>query len=131
MSTKRQCSCILCHAVIVVNNIDKHFDSNTCKSNRNRSIPENLDCSFCKKSCHNLRSLKAHENKCPKNKNRNYRNGMTGKIPWNKGLDKSDHRVQKIAKSVSKSMKKLYNSGYRSPPQTQEYWTTEKRKENL
>lgn len=48
--------------------------------------------------------------------------------PWNKGLDKSDPRVRKNAISVQKSLKKLYDSGYRSPTQTEEYWTEERRK---
>lgn len=58
-----------------------------------------------------------------------YKNGMTGKVPWNKGLDKTDSRIEKMSKSVSDSMKALYASGYRTRSQTQEYWTPERRKE--
>jgi len=61
-------------------------------------------CQYCSKECKNANSHRNHERICPKNETRVYKNGMTGKTPWNKGLDKSDERVAKNAEAVSKSM---------------------------
>ena len=61
-------------------------------------------CQYCSKECKNANSHRNHERTCPKNETRVYKNGMIGKTPWNKGLDKSDERVAKNAEAVSKSM---------------------------
>jgi hypothetical protein len=47
-------------------------------------------CKYCNKQCKNKNSWVNHERCCPKNDNRNYKNGMCGKIPWNKGLTKTE-----------------------------------------
>lgn len=62
-------------------------------------------CQYCSKECKNANSHRNHERCCPLNKNRVYKNGMTGKAAWNKGLTKEDPRVRKNAESVSKSTK--------------------------
>lgn len=63
-------------------------------------------CKFCSKECKNDNSLRNHERCCPSNPNRNYKNGMTGKSAWNKGLTKADDpRIAQQAESVSKSTK--------------------------
>lgn len=62
-------------------------------------------CQYCGKECKNANSHRNHERTCPKNPNRNYKNGMLGKTPWNKGLDKTDPRVLKNAEGVSKALK--------------------------
>lgn len=63
-------------------------------------------CKFCNKECKSDNSLRNHERTCPDNPDRKYRNGMSGKIPWNKGLNKSiDTRVAENATSISKATK--------------------------
>jgi very-short-patch-repair endonuclease len=65
-----------------------------------------IKCKFCDKECKSDNSLRNHERTCPKNENRVYKNGMTGKTPWNKGLSKeTDIRVAENAASVSKATK--------------------------
>lgn len=64
-----------------------------------------LNCLYCLKECVNANSHRNHERLCPKNPARVYRNGMEGKTPWNKGLDKSDPRVKKNAEGISKALK--------------------------
>jgi very-short-patch-repair endonuclease len=76
-------------------------------------------CQFCGKECKNANSHRNHERTCPKNPNRNYKNGMTGKTPWNKGLDKSDPRVAQQARSLSATTKGI-------APNYE--WTAERRK---
>lgn len=64
-----------------------------------------LTCCYCSKECKNTNSHKNHERLCPSNPNRNYKNGMKDKIPWNKGLTKNDPRVLKNAQATSSSLK--------------------------
>lgn len=53
-----------------------------------------MKCSYCEKVCISANSLRNHERTCPENPLRVYKNGMTGKTPWNKGLSKeTDNRV--------------------------------------
>lgn len=47
-----------------------------------------LICQYCSKECKSLNSHVNHERTCPKNSARVYKNGMTGKTAWNKGLTK-------------------------------------------
>ena len=72
-------------------------------------------CQYCQKECKNQNSHRNHERTCPKNEKRIYKNGMKGKTPWNKDLDKSDERVAKNGKAISKSI-----SGKKRRPWTQE-----------
>jgi len=52
------------------------------------------------------------------------------KIPWNKGLTKqTDERVNKNSENTKKTMQALFDSGYRTPSQTADFWTVERRKE--
>lgn len=60
-----------------------------------------LLCKFCGKECKNDNSLRNHERTCPKNENRNYSNGMTGKPAWNKGLTVDDPRVASYGRTIS------------------------------
>ena len=59
-----------------------------------------LACSFCAKDCKSSNSLKNHERCCPNNPNRNYKNGMSGKSAWNKGLNKEDVRVKTLSEKL-------------------------------
>lgn len=78
-----------------------------------------LDCSFCGKQCKNGNSHRNHERCCPKNPNRNYKNGMSGKTAWNRGLTKEDPRVLKGAEKLAQVLKGV-------PPNY--IWTEERRK---
>lgn len=64
-----------------------------------------LICQYCEKECKNLNSHRNHERQCPKNQLRVYKNGMTGKRAWNKGLTKNDIRIKKYAENISLSTK--------------------------
>jgi very-short-patch-repair endonuclease len=64
-----------------------------------------LTCCYCNKECKNTNSHRNHERLCPNNSNRNYKNGMKDKIPWNKGLTKEDPRVAKNANAISEATK--------------------------
>ena len=65
-----------------------------------------LICKYCGKECKNENSHRNHERTCPKNPNRNYKNGMTGKTAWNKGLTKeTDERVKKYGETFSEKCK--------------------------
>lgn len=64
-----------------------------------------LVCKFCAKECKNKNSHSNHERVCPKNENRVYTNGMTGKAAWNKGLTKDDVRVKTYAQKTSAALK--------------------------
>ena len=58
-------------------------------------------CKYCSKVCKNANSHRNHERQCPKNLNRVYKNGMTGKTAWNKGLTiDTDERVAKNAVAI-------------------------------
>ena len=77
-----------------------------------------MNCRYCNKECKNKNSHTNHQRLCPKNPDRAYKNGMTGKIPWNKGLSKeSDARVQAQADAL------------RGRPSSV-VWTSEMRKTN-
>ena len=53
-----------------------------------------MNCKYCNKECKSENSHRNHERTCPSNIDRIYKNGMQGKIPWNKGLNKDiDDRV--------------------------------------
>jgi hypothetical protein len=61
-------------------------------------------CQFCNKECKNLNSFKNHERLCPKNLNRVYKNGMTGK----KGANQYTYGAQmtfETKEKISKFMK--------------------------
>lgn len=60
-----------------------------------------LICKYCNKECKSIKSHVNHERTCPCNNNRIYKNGMTGKIAWNKGLTKE------TSASVSKYSEKI------------------------
>jgi very-short-patch-repair endonuclease len=62
-------------------------------------------CQYCSKECKSATSHRNHERCCPSNETRNYKNGMTGKTSWNRGLTKEDPRVKKNAEGVSKTLK--------------------------
>ena len=127
---KPKCCCLNCKKEISINNLNKHYKSKCCKATKtNIDYPENLKCEHCLLQCKNKNSHRNHERTCPKNLNRVYKNGMKGKTAWNKGLDKTDPRVDNYAKTLSTSMKNLYESGYKSPVHTEKYWTEEKRKQ--
>lgn len=64
-----------------------------------------LKCVHCLKECKNKNSHRNHERTCPKNVDRIYKNGMSGKDPWNKGLTKEDERIRKAAETLSITMK--------------------------
>ena len=83
-------------------------------THQEKNINENivLHCKFCGKTYTQYKSHKMHERMCPSNPERNYKNGMTGKPAWNKGLTKdTDERVKKTANTL----KENYNSGKIQP----------------
>jgi hypothetical protein len=72
---------------------------------------DDLYCTYCKKLCKNLNSLKQHELRCSKNINRNesaihhFDNYRKIYGSWNKGLNKNiDKRVNAYSKKLSKSI---------------------------
>jgi len=65
-------------------------------------------CVYCSKICKNDNSHRNHERQCPKNLNRIYKNGMTGKTAWNKGLTvATDERVAKNAIAIKANAKEI------------------------
>jgi len=76
---------------------------------------DDLYCSYCKKKCKNINSLKQHEIRCRVNPNRIpikspfsnpefSRHQNSGRSPWNKGLTKeTDDRVMRMSESMRKS----------------------------
>ena len=70
------------------------------------------NCVFCNKET-TTRSHKNHERCCPSNPNRNYKNGMTGKQSWNKGLTKdTDDRIKNASIKLSETLKNLEGHGF-------------------
>jgi very-short-patch-repair endonuclease len=136
------CSCLCCKNVVSSNNLATHYKSKQClsgftstKSHATIVTPQDLTCVFCNKQCKNKNSYRQHSIRCNKNPNaiqvkRPIGNKTKERTPWNKGLTKeSDERVKKNAVKTQTTMKKLYDSGYRTPTQMQSYWTDEKRKQ--
>jgi hypothetical protein len=79
-----------------------------------------LICNHCNKECKNDNSLRNHERTCPYNPNRKYKNGMTGKTAWNKGLTaNSDDRVKKQA-LLQKGKQKGFKKGSTHSKETKE-----------
>lgn len=52
-----------------------------------------LICQYCNKECKSKNSHVNHERTCPSNLTRKYKNGMTGKAAWNKGLTKDTNDI--------------------------------------
>ncbi len=69
-----------------------------------------LICQYCNKECKSKNSHTNHERTCPGNPNRNYKNGMTGKTAWNKGLTAETNSTL-LARSISD--KEAYKDGSR------------------
>lgn len=93
-----------------------------------------LICKFCNKECKNLISVGVHEGLCHDNpQKRAHPRGFKGKSPWHAGLSaKTNETLKNQAKKISKSMKSmksLYDSGYNTASQTQEYWTEDRREQ--
>lgn len=84
------------------------------------------ECRYCQIAFKTSIGRGQHERQCLKNPNRK-ENPNIGRTPWNKGLDKSDPRVEKNGKAVKKALRKLYDNGYKHVTQTDEYWTKERR----
>ena len=86
-------------------------------------------CKFCNKEHKNLISVGVHQGLCLSNPNkREHPRGFKGKKPWHSGLSsETDERLRKKAAKTKVSMELLYDSGYKTISQTQEYWTVEKR----
>ena len=121
---KRSCALGIHERTCKLNPNRKPLENHVCgyavyskkRSNENYHYDkdESLVCKYCGKQCYSVKSLKAHECKCPQNKNRVYRNGMIGKRPWNKGLTKeTDGRV----KQAAISLKLRYENGELKSPQ--------------
>lgn len=85
---------------------------------------EKIKCEFCEKeySPHGIGThiWRTHGEGKEFNPNKGYLDAENPRIPWNKGLDKTDPRVRKNAESVSKATKGK-PSNY--------IWTDERRKE--
>lgn len=84
--------CTICSTEIKNCNFAKHAKS--CNGlgpvwKRRRIIAsDGLICVFCNKESNNANGHRNHERCCPKNPNRNYVNGMTGKVSSKKGKNK-------------------------------------------
>lgn len=80
-------------------------------------------CQYCNKESkiQSNNSLKNHESRCPENKKRVYKNGMTGKKSWNNGHTK--HTCEITLKS-SIALKEYYTT---NPPTGCANWTSEQR----
>lgn len=77
-------------------------------------------CQFCSKECHSANSHRNHERCCPKNTNRNYKNGMTGKVSHKKGQNKfTDESIMRGSLTFKQ---KILDGEYvpHSTPHTQE-----------
>lgn len=77
--------------------------ANTKNSRYNQ--PNIQYCRYCNKECKNTNSLKQHECRCKENPDRrNFLNLQSAwNNPWNKGLDKTDIRIQKHIISYNKN----------------------------
>lgn len=69
-----------------------------------------LKCIFCDKIAKNKLSFSQHNRTCPKNPDRNYKNGMLGKTAWNKGLTKENNE---IVEKYSNTIRNEYKTGKR------------------
>lgn len=77
-------------------------------SNINRILDgvDMLICPHCAIEKQTKKSLSSHQNKCPSNPNRNYKNGMTGKTAWNKGKTASNNEsVRRQSETLSSKYK--------------------------
>lgn len=86
-----------------------------------------LICKHCGKGCINPNSHRNHERCCPSNPNRNYKNGMTGKTGWAKGLtantdDRLKRRVEKIKEGFKSGRITPSFKGHTHSQTTREKW---------
>jgi very-short-patch-repair endonuclease len=90
------------------------------------NIEQQYCCRHCGKLCQNLRSLRMHESKCPKNAERVYVSYTKGRTAWNKGLTKeSNDSVAQYAKKISEN----YANGSVLPNIALYKWTEERRRQ--
>lgn len=88
-----KCYCIKCKNEVSIAQLSNHYDSRQCKRGRVGfkkmvKVDDSLECHFCNKLCKNKNSYNNHVRCCPKNANRNYKNGMSGKTSSRKGKTK-------------------------------------------
>lgn len=89
-----------------------------------------LVCKHCSKECRSVKSHRSHELVCPRNKDRVYKNGMTGKKAWNKGKTVDTHpELKDLLCAGGLALKEKCESGFTPYVATSEYWTDERRKE--
>lgn len=66
-----KCSCIQCKREISVSNIDRHYQSKSCKHGLKNYVKnfkfDGLDCQFCGKQCKNHNSIRQHVIRCKHN----------------------------------------------------------------
>lgn len=90
--------CNKCNKEISKSNYKRHFNSCTNKKEIIYNIDENGNfICVCGKGFKSKLSLSAHKSHC--GKNRNYPSA------WNKGLDKTDHRIQQQSETYKKRIK--------------------------
>lgn len=89
-----------------------------------------LVCKFCSKECRSVKSHRSHELTCPSNKDRVYKNGMTGKKAWNKGktVDTHPELADKLC-AGGLAFKHKCEEGFMPYVATSDYWTEERREE--
>lgn len=75
-----------------------------------------MKCKYCGSLRKSKKSLVQHELKCPSNDQRVYKNGMSGKTAWNKGLTKEDNP---ILKRSAATRQKISEAG--GTPHTKEF----------
>lgn len=117
---KPKCCCVQCGKEISINNINKHTEGKSCGLPDRVKIepPADLKCPYCLKICKDKNSWHNHTQRCSENKDRNYRNGMTGKPAWNRDLTKSDHpSLEKASQTWRENYKegKIILTGCASP----------------
>ncbi len=97
--------CNKCNYEITICNFKKHHDAclgnGPARANITKTLPSStLCCEFCNKKCSNDNSYRNHTRCCPENPNRNYVNGMVGKVSHKKGKTKdTDESIKRQAKS--------------------------------
>lgn len=123
---KRECD--KCNKEFSLSNFKKHYEK--CNGNKKINLSE-LDIIDGKYSCPycDLSFSKFGISNHIKQTHKGIDNGMKGKTPWNKGLNKENNSsVLDMSKKISIIMKEKSKKGLLSKPFSKDYWTDEERK---
>lgn len=115
MSNNIKCSCAQCKQVISTSNIDKHYNSKSCKSvstgKAKQFISGSLVCPFCSLEHISHNAMCQHAIRCKLNPKRKLNPSSIGgnkyhRPAWNKGLTKeTDERIANSSKTYSDNIK--------------------------